>query len=132
MDDPKEREIRAWMSKARNDLAAAERLLEGEQPLTDIVSYHCQQAAEKALKAYLILNDKALEKTHDLEMLLSICADYDSDFSGLTETAAVLNPYAVLFRYPTGTDDPTKEEALDALRKAQTVVEFVSARIGLP
>lgn len=47
------------MSKARNDLAAAERLLEGAQPLTDIVSYHCQQAAEKALKAYLILKDKA-------------------------------------------------------------------------
>ena len=72
------------------------------------------------------------KKTHDLELLLSVCSDYDADFSELTEMAAVLNPYAVLFRYPTGTDDPTKEEALDALRKAQTVVEFVSARIGFP
>ena len=39
MDDPKGREIRAWMSKAHNDLTAAERLLEGAQPLTDIVTY---------------------------------------------------------------------------------------------
>jgi HEPN domain-containing protein len=31
--------------------------------------YHCQQSAEKAVKAFLIYQGKAHEKTHDIEVL---------------------------------------------------------------
>ena len=46
-------EIRAWLIKAARDLEAARRLIETEEPLLDIVVYHCQQSMEKALKGFL-------------------------------------------------------------------------------
>jgi len=42
------------MQKAEHDLLAAAHVLELDEPLTDIAVYHCQQAAEKALKAFLV------------------------------------------------------------------------------
>jgi HEPN domain-containing protein len=46
-----------WLAKARNDLEAARLLIHDEKRLLDIAAYHCQQAAEKALKAWLIAKE---------------------------------------------------------------------------
>ncbi len=46
-------EVLEWMEKADEDLEAARRLLSGE-PLTAPAAFHCQQASEKALKAFLV------------------------------------------------------------------------------
>jgi len=46
-------EIRAWLIKAARDLEAARRLIETEEPLLDIVVYHCQQSIETAIKGFL-------------------------------------------------------------------------------
>ena len=62
-----------WIRKADNDLRAAEYLLKAEEPLTDIISFHCQQAVEKYLKAYLTSVDARVKKTHDLEVILNQC-----------------------------------------------------------
>ena len=64
MADPKTDEIRQWMQKAHHDLLTAAQVLELDQPLTDIAAYHCQQAAEKALKVYLVQQDTPFSKTH--------------------------------------------------------------------
>lgn len=42
-----------WITKAEEDLAAARRLLQ-DDPLPTPAAFHCQQAAEKALKAFLV------------------------------------------------------------------------------
>ena len=39
-------------------------------PIFDVAVYHCQQAAEKALKAYLVFYDQRVAKTHDVGLLL--------------------------------------------------------------
>ena len=44
-------EVRQWLLKARRDLESAKVLFDRE--LNDTSVYHCQQAAEKSLKAYL-------------------------------------------------------------------------------
>jgi hypothetical protein len=62
-------EARRWLAKARRDLAAARLCREAAEPLPDIAAYHCQQAAEKALKALLVLCSHPLMRTHDLEPL---------------------------------------------------------------
>ncbi|MBN2050303.1 MAG: HEPN domain-containing protein [Spirochaetales bacterium] len=36
----------------------------------EIICFHCQQAAEKALKAYLAYNEIRPPKTHDLDELI--------------------------------------------------------------
>ena len=46
-------ETRAWLIKAVTDLRAAELDLGASPPLLEDVVFHCQQAAEKALKGFL-------------------------------------------------------------------------------
>lgn len=53
MDEAKAEEIRAWLLKALHDLESAEWLLARPEPLCSAAGFHCQQASEKALKAYL-------------------------------------------------------------------------------
>jgi hypothetical protein len=44
-------EARAWLVKADEDLRACELCLGAQRPLLGTVTYHAQQAAEKAMKA---------------------------------------------------------------------------------
>ena len=44
----------AWLRKAWQDLRRVERCLTDEPPDVEDALFHCQQAAEKALKAFLI------------------------------------------------------------------------------
>ena len=46
-------ETRPWISKAAEDLRAAEFELTAEPPLAADIVFHAQQAAEKALKWFL-------------------------------------------------------------------------------
>lgn len=46
--------VRAWVRKAESDLKVARDELATLEPATDAVCFHCQQCAEKYLKAYLI------------------------------------------------------------------------------
>ncbi|GMO43748.1 MAG: hypothetical protein Pg6C_05570 [Treponemataceae bacterium] len=54
---------------ADRDLITAERIMADDDPFTNIVAFHCQQAIEKYLKGYLIEHDVPLEKIHDLVKL---------------------------------------------------------------
>ena len=70
--------VAAWLQKASHDLETAQRALHGGNPITDTAAYHCHQAAEKALKAYLASRFEPLVKTHDLMDLLTRCANADA------------------------------------------------------
>jgi len=64
-EDPRTHLARQWLEKAQHDLLAGERAAQPE-PLPDVAVYHAQQAAEKALKAYLAGRDQPFRMTHDL------------------------------------------------------------------
>ena len=63
---------RRWLAKADSDLIASRRLLDGGGPY-DAVCFHAQQAAEKALKAWLAAADAPIPRTHNLEDLQALC-----------------------------------------------------------
>jgi HEPN domain-containing protein len=67
MDETKREWVRSWLIKAHSDLRSARALVALPEPATDTAIYHCQQAAEKALKGYLAFRDQPLERTHVLE-----------------------------------------------------------------
>ena len=48
--------VHQWISKAEEDLLVVEKLTEIEVFATSSVCFHCQQAVEKYLKAFLISN----------------------------------------------------------------------------
>lgn len=83
MDEPKLREVRQWIAKAGRDLRSAKRLFSDTPPLLDTAAYHCQQAAEKALKAFLAMHDIPFQKTHLLAPLVLQCMQPDPGFRSL-------------------------------------------------
>ena len=89
--------------------------------------YHCQQAAEKAVKAFLVHHGKPYEKTHDIEVLTDLAGEIDSKFRTLVDAADALTPYATRFRYPNATFavEPQPTEYDEALKYAQTICDFV-------
>ena len=120
-------EAKAWMVKAWRDLETARRAATGEPPFYDIAVYHCQQGAEKAVKAFLIHHGQPYEKTHDIEVLLDFACEINSKFSALADAADALTPYATRFRYPNATFavEPQPGEYHEALQHAQSVYDFV-------
>lgn len=115
------------MEKSRRDLASAVRLLEGDPPYPDTALYHCQQAAEKALKGFLAAHARPLRRVHDLMVLLDECSAIDPSFTPLAEAAATLTPYGTIFRYPGRMSEPTTEEALDGVELARQMIAHIEA-----
>lgn len=129
MADPKEELVRQWLIKANHDLASARKLATSPNPYLDSAIFHCQQAAEKAIKAFLVYHDQRFDKTHDLEVLIDSATKFEPQFSQHLETAAQLTPYAVTFRYPGNDIEPEPEEFTNALKIAEKVYQFVLASI---
>jgi HEPN domain-containing protein len=125
-------EIEAWLAKAEHDLRAAEILAVQDRPLRDVVVYHCQQAAEKALKAFLTSCDRPFAKTHALAELVESASESDPSFRILLDHAEELSPMAWRYRYPGDVLDPDEEECREALRMSREVRDFVRARLPEP
>ena len=103
---PEEVEVLRWIEKAEHDRRAAEALLSQAPPITDGAAFHCQQAAEKLLKAFLFSRSVEFERNHDLRALSIACTDLDPRFGAFRDRLAALTPYAVRFRYPGPVDPP--------------------------
>lgn len=124
------REHERWLRTATDDLKLAKVGLSLE--LFEPSIYHCQQAAEKALKSYLIFKRQAIVKTHDLIQLLECCLGFDKDFEKLYQATKKLNPFSTKFRYPTEYDILEASELEFAIKNAESVLKFVSKKIAHP
>lgn len=56
-------EAREWLVRASRDLRGAEHALKADPPLVEDALFHCQQAAEKAMKGFLAWHDRPFGKT---------------------------------------------------------------------
>lgn len=126
-------EAREWLDRAEADLLAAGKLLRTRPRLLAIAVYHAQQAAEKALKAFLAAYNTPFRKTHDLEEVLRACIALEATFAQIQAEAILLAPYAVRFRYPdTGAPlEPPLAEARAAVAAAERVLAFVRGQLGI-
>jgi HEPN domain-containing protein len=122
-------ETRAWLVKASNDIRAAEALTGTSPPLLDEAVFHCQQAAEKALKGFLTWNQHTFRKTHNLEEIGEQCLAIDSSLREVIDQAVPLSEYALKFRYPGEHYAPTPYEVAEALVTARGVVEALLRRL---
>jgi len=120
MGDEKNALVEAWLRKAEEDLTSARVLFDAGQLATCV--YHCQQAAEKAIKSALTARDLIFPKIHNLTELLEMGLSEFSTFSELEAEAARLTPFATEFRYPGDIFEPPHEEAANALQDAETIV----------
>src|SRR5207248_9549841 len=94
------RRTREWIRKAENDLLGARSLAGSTPPLYDVVRFHCQQSAEKYLKALLQERGPAIPRVHDLEPLLDLLVAAVPTLGTLRRILISLSQYAVEVRYP--------------------------------
>jgi HEPN domain-containing protein len=119
-----------WLAAAARDIRLAELALDDDPPLAGEALYHAQQAAEKALKAFLIANNVAYPLTHDIRKLLRMCEEVDRQLAGALLPAAGLTQFAARFRYP-GEEQPTRDEAIPWLGLARSVRDEVARRLTI-
>jgi HEPN domain-containing protein len=122
-------ETSAWLQRTSQDMRAAAHGLKAEPPLLDDVVFHCQQACEKALRAFLIWNGIPFRETHDLAEIGAQCVEIDPTLEQVVAQAAPLTDYAWRFRYPGGPEEPTPEDTSEALNVTHAVSQAIIERL---
>lgn len=130
--DEKMRQVAAWLTKAKRDVEAAKNDLAPAISFNDSAVFHCQQAAEKALKGFLVYHDCPFRKTHEIRELASQVISIDPGLELLLIEASALTPYANVFRYPGELVEPDSAECLEAIQLAERVVQEIEKRLPLP
>lgn len=123
--------LRRWLIKAEEDFKVAQHELSfpEDEMATSAICFHCQQLIEKLLKAYLISKNVEIRKTHDLELLLEVCSDQDSDFAKLD--FGNLTSYAVEIRYADDFYIPSVDEAKECFEIASNAKDFILRKFGI-
>ncbi len=118
MDTSPELEVQAWMTKATHDLMSAQILTRHRPPVPDAACFHCQPAAGKALKAYLLRNKVDFYRVHVLPYLSDLCVNLVTSFEQARESGELLSACAVEVRYPGAMSEPSVRDATRACEAA--------------
>lgn len=116
------------MLKAKEDLEAAKNLSKIDNFSEEIVLFHCQQASEKGLKAYLDSKGEIYPKSHDLETLLSLCIKKDPSFNQISFITS-LTPYAIEIRYDELVEIP-RDEIEKIINQTETSLKFILSKVN--
>ena len=113
-----------WYRFAQMDLLAADILNKHAYPKPlEIICYHAQQFAEKMFKGFLVANDVAPPKKHDLPLLCDLCVAINSRFEVLSDISDFLTLFGVQPRYPNELE-VLDDDAERALRSMQKIMVF--------
>jgi HEPN domain-containing protein len=122
-------DVAEWMQLADDDLYSAKILNEAIRRPFEIICYHCAQATEKYLKAYLTFRDIIPKKTHDLVFLYNLCIEKDTEFQNIKTICEFLNRFASDIRYPhkyevTENNVNFSINAVEEVKKAKPIIDL--------
>lgn len=121
--------IQQWLVKANEDILVVNRLMEFKIVAKGSICFHCEQAVEKFLKAFLIYNEKDIIKTHNIDFLLSECSKIDTAFKDINPKN--LTDYGVDMRYPGDFYEPDIKEVLEYKEITLKVKSIVENKIKI-
>jgi len=114
-----------WFERAKHDIEGA-KLLFKEGHFTDTIAHLIQQAVEKYLKGFLIFYGWKLEKTHDIEKLITQATKYRPAFRKYLDFARRVTAYYIEDRYPPGPPiEYSKKEIKQSLEMAKKIIEEI-------
>lgn len=123
-----------WLKEAFKDLKSAEIIY--KEGIYSICCFHCEQAVQKVLKAFLYFKGERFIAIHSCVTLNEKCTEYDSNFSKFKEYVRKLDQYYIPTRYPDAIPFPqipseiyTKEQAEDAINITKEIYEFIKSKI---
>ncbi len=117
------------VKKAADDEALLAEILSSSHVSDEIFGFHCQQAAEKLLKALLSQTGIGYPRTHNLRLLMDLLADSGQPLPTDLAELDILTPYGTLFRY----EDLPAEVELDRetlYKLVRSLHEFVEKRLS--
>lgn len=122
-----------WLDLAQKEFAyACSDLEHPEENFFALTCFHFQQAAEKALKSFILKKGESFRKIHNLNELLITCTNKEPTFAELKNDTALLNPFYTETRYPVHWPiNITKEDAYKAKNAAEKIVNFVKEKLKL-
>ena len=121
------REAREWLDKALDDPESARVLAAAEHAANAL--YHCQQSAEKSLKAFLTWHDRPFRKTHNLKELGDACTLIDASLKGIAEEAHILTDYSWKMRYPGDVYEVEEGELPAMIALAGSLLAAIQSRL---
>jgi len=128
MDEAFRKQAAEWFERGIHDMETAQ-LLVDQRGHTDAIAVHIQQALEKSLKGYLVLNGKRPPKIHELDTLLNQIMAFDRSFGDFLELCEKVSRYYVDGRYPPGPPISYEYEEMKAdLDKAWKLIKTLQAR----
>ncbi len=117
-------EARRWLGEADEELLVATVLSDSERVPARAACFHAHLAAEKTIKALLVLRGVLLPRSHDLIRLAQLLPSGDRARFDL-EDLAELNPWTIEGRYPADLGDIGSAGVGDLLDRARRIVESV-------
>ena len=123
------RTTKEWVRKAEADLVIAQRSSQGKVPLHDGVCFHCQQCAEKYLKALLEELGRAIPRTHNLDDVVNLLLVHYPGLRSLRRGLIFLTNFAVETRYPG--ENASKRQATTALAWIESMRTVVRNLLGI-
>lgn len=122
-------DFKKWLNIAKRDLETAQILINHHKPAVENACYHCQQCAEKSLKAYLEFSGELIPFNHNLALLCKKCVQLQPEFQKITRQANQLNPFITITRYEECLD-LTEADGKLAVKRAEEVLDFVKNMIN--
>lgn len=124
---------RRWIELALEDEKMAE--LAHKEKLYNQVCFHCQQGAEKFLKAFLLEKDGRFPKIHSLTELLVLASSRDQDLINLKNDCLYLDQFYVPTRYPDAPlgnlpeGSPDQKDAKKSINILEQIKEVIRGKI---
>jgi HEPN domain-containing protein len=127
----KDEYVLLWIKKGDHDLGTANLTFKHIPEYRDIIAFHCQQAVEKYLKAWLVFLDCEVPHTHDLPYLLDVISRFIDLKPELFTKALTLSGFSVEVRYPDSEADLSDLNIKEAMSTVQLFRTTVLHHLGL-
>ena len=123
-----------WIDLAKEDEKMAELALKAK--LYNQVCFHCQQGAEKLLKAFLLKKKGKFPKIHSLTELLILASGVDKNLMRLKNDCLYLDQFYVPTRYPDAPLEnlpegaPNEQDAKKAMNIVRKIDEVITKELS--
>ena len=116
-------EVKEWFEIAEEDLYSSQVLNNNHRKPLEVICYLCSQSIEKLLKGFLVHSNIEPPKTHNLPLLLRMCADIDTGFLSFEKECRIIVRYANEVRYPIRIEI-TEDDANYAIKSVEKMMKF--------
>lgn len=126
-------ESQRWFRQALQDIDDAIFAKNGQR--YNLACFLAQQAAEKALKAFLYAQGAERVWGHSVIELCDDACRFNADFNNIKPAAAALDKYYIPTRYPDGlpggipSEAYQEEDATIAIDKTSRIIAFIEKKI---